>query len=316
MKIKNLNKEKNFISIVIYLKNNEKEIQNFTLEIDKLLKEKFEAYEFVFVNDNSEDKTKEKLKEISDSLTGNVVVIDLAYRHGLEVAMLAGVDFAIGDFIYEFDSIIINYDLKEIINIYYKSLEGFDIVSATSKGISKKSSQLFYKVLNSVSYRKMELTTEVFRIVSRRALNRILKNKEKLRYRKALYHYSGFNTFIYEYEVTNENIIEANLTLKEKINLAFDVLVNFSDIGTKIAINISILFLLITISTLGYTVYSYLTIDGIQSGWTTLMLFISISFSGIFFVLAILAKYMTVVMLEIKDRPSYVFKGIDRLSKK
>lgn len=316
MEIKNLNKEKNFVSVVAYLKNNENHIQDFTKKMDSLLKEKFEAYEFVFVNDNSTDRTKDMLKEISDSLTGNVVVVDLAYDHGLEVAMLAGVDFAIGDFIFEFDTIISNYNFEEVFKIYNKSLEGFDIVAATPKDVQNRSSQLFYKILNSVSYRKMELTTEVFRVVSRRALNRVLKNKEKLRYRKALYHYSGFNTYIYEYDVVNKNTLQSNLSLREKISLGLDVLVNFSDIGIKIAINISIIFLFITLSTIGYTVYSYLTLDKIQSGWTTMMLFMSLSFSGIFFVLAILAKYMTVTMIEIKDRPSYVFKGIDRLSRK
>lgn len=316
MGIKNLNKEKNFVSVVAYLKNNENHIQDFTQKMDNLLKDKFEAYEFVFVNDNSTDRTKDMLKDISDSLTGNVVVVDLAYDHGLEVAMLAGVDFAIGDFIFEFDTIISNYNFEEVLKIYNKSLEGFDIVAATPKDVQNKSSQIFYKVLNSVSYRKMELTTEVFRVVSRRALNRVLKNKEKLRYRKALYHYSGFNTYIYEYDVVNKNIVQSNLSLREKISLGLDVLVNFSDIGIKIAINISIVFLLITLSTIGYTVYSYLTLDKIQSGWTTMMLFMSLSFSGIFFVLAILAKYITVTMIEIKDRPSYVFKGIDRLSRK
>ncbi|MGL6131871.1 MAG: glycosyltransferase, partial [Fusobacteriaceae bacterium] len=129
MEIKNLNKEKNFVSVVAYLKNNERDIQDFTQKMDELLKNNFEAYEFVFVNDNSNDNTKDKLKEISDSLTGNVVVVDLAYDHGLEVAMLAGVDFAIGDFIFEFDTIVSNYDFEEVLKIYNKSLEGFDIVA-------------------------------------------------------------------------------------------------------------------------------------------------------------------------------------------
>lgn len=313
---KTLNREKNFVSIVVYLKNNEDDIQNFALKLDELFKSNFEAYEFVFVNDNSNDMTKIKLKEISDKLNGNVVMIDLAYSHGLEIAMLAGVDFAIGDFIFEFDTTKINYNLKEVLNIYFKSLDGFDVVAATPKGMKNKISKLFYSLLNFVSYRKMNLTTEIFRIISRRVLNRILKNKEKLRYRKALYHYSGFNTFIYEYEPISEEKIDSNLSLKEKISLGLDILINFSDIGLKIAINISILFLMIAIFTLGYTIYIYLTLDKIQSGWTTMMLFMSISFSGVFFVLGILTKYMILTMAEIKDRPTYVFKGVDRLSKK
>lgn len=230
--------------------------------------------------------------------------------------MLAGVDFAIGDFVFEFDSPIINYKLEEITNLYFKSMQGFDIVAASPNKELSNSSKVFYSYLNKISHRKMELTTETFRIISRRALNRVLKNKEKLRYRKALYHYSGFNTFIHKYDVINDKNIESSLNLREKINLASDVLINFSDIGIRIAMNISIFFTIIALGTLVYTVYSYLTLDNIQAGWTTMMLFMSVSFSGMFFLLAILAKYMTAAMNEIKEGPSYIFKGVDRLSKK
>lgn len=106
------------------------------------------------------------------------------------------------------------------------------------------------------------------------------------------------------------------MSLKEKFKLAFEILMNFSDLGAKLAINISLLFLLFTIFGLGYTVYSYLVLDKIQAGWTTMMLFMSISFSGIFFILAILAKYMTITMSEVKDRSNYIYKNVDRLSKK
>lgn len=311
-----LDKEKNFISIVVYIKNVENKIEEFVKKLDFFFDEKFLSYEFVFVNDNSTDKTKERLKDISDSLIGNVVVVDLAYNHGLEIAMLAGMDFAIGDFIFEFDSVDINYDLAEIMNLYQKSMEGYDIVAASPEAKLSFSSNIFYKLLNSVSYKHMNLTTEIFRVVSRRAINRILRNKEKFRYRKALYHYSGFNTYIYKYKVVNNINIENKMSLKEKFNLAFEILMNFSDLGAKLAINISLLFLLFTIFGLGYTVYSYLVLDKIQAGWTTMMLFMSISFSGIFFILAILAKYMTIIMSEVKDKPNYIYRNVDRLSKK
>lgn len=311
-----LDKEKNFISVIVYIKNAENKIEKFSKELDTFFNERFLSYEFVFVNDNSVDKTKEKLKSISDSLIGNVVVVELAYNHGLETAMLAGMDFAIGDFVFEFDSVDINYNLKEIMNLYQKSMKGYDIVAASPEAKLSFSSKMFYKLLNSVSYKHMDLTTEVFRIISRRAINRILRNKEKFRYRKALYHYSGFNTYVYKYKVINNTSIENMMSLKEKLNLAFEILMNFSDLGAKLAINISLLFLLFTIFGLGYTVYSYLVLEKIQAGWTTMMLLMSISFSGIFFILAILAKYMTITMSEVKDRPNYIFKSVDRLSKK
>lgn len=311
-----LNREKNFVSIVVYLQNNENDICYFLQSLDKFLVDRFDAYEFVLVDDSSTDKTKNKIKDISESISGNVVIIELAYKHGLETAMLAGTDFAIGDFVYEFDSPKINYNLIEIMNVYKKSLEGYDIVAASPNTPIELSSKLFYNYLNKVSQRRMELTTEYFRIVSRRALNRIFKNKEKLRYRKALYHYSGFKTYVHTYESISNEKYKSNLSLKEKIQLGSDVLVNFSDIGMRIALNISIFFIIITLFALGYTLYSYFTLDNIQLGWTTTMLFLSGSFSGVFLILAVLAKYMTVIINEIKDKPNYVFKSVNRPNKK
>lgn len=309
---KKLDKEKNFISIVVYLKNAEDKIEKFSKDIDSFFRDKFLSYEFVFVNDNSNDKTKEKLKEISDILSGNVVVVDLAYEHGIELGMLAGVDFAIGDFVFEFDSIDINYDLNEIMKIYEKSMQGYDIVAASPNTKLNFSSSIFYKILNIVSYKHMNLTTEIFRVISRRAINRILKNKEKFRYRKALYHYSGFNTFVYKYNPINDIKIENKMSLKEKINLGCEILMNFSELGVKLASSISLMFLLFTVLVIIYTVY----LNKIQEGWTILMVFMSISFSGVFLILAILAKYMTITMKEVKESPSYIFKRIDRLSKR
>ena len=48
--------------------------------------------------------------------------------------MNAGRDIAIGDFVYEFDDIFVDYDEKVIMDVYYKLLTGNDIVAASSKG--------------------------------------------------------------------------------------------------------------------------------------------------------------------------------------
>ncbi len=47
------NKEKNFISAVVYVHNNEKEIANFLENLNKKLNENFEKYEIICVNDKS-----------------------------------------------------------------------------------------------------------------------------------------------------------------------------------------------------------------------------------------------------------------------
>lgn len=316
MSKQNRNKEKNFISLVAYAKNSEDSIKDFLIQIDNLMKEKFEAYEFIIVDDASTDKTKANIKEISDSINGNLTVVELAWEHGLEKGILAGIELAIGDFLIEFDNVDINYSVNEIMKIYNKCLEGYDIVSASPNEKLKQSSEIFYNYLEKISYRKMSLTTETFRIVSRRSLNRIMKSNEKIRYRKAIYHYSGFNTSIMKYEKLDKSKKIKDIKFIEKLNLGLDIFINHSDFATKVAINISIMFLVLTLFTMIYTVYSFIAVEDIQRGWTTTMLFLSGSFTGVFLILAILSKYMTAIMIELQNKPSYTFRSLDRLSKK
>ena len=64
MKLEYTTKEKNFISVIAYVKNNEKEIEIFLRNVDEKLFKNFESYEFIIVNDSSTDQTKENIKKI------------------------------------------------------------------------------------------------------------------------------------------------------------------------------------------------------------------------------------------------------------
>ncbi len=52
----------------------------------------------------------------------------MGYSHGLEASMNAGIDLSIGDFVFEFDSCFMDFDPDVIMQVYRKSLQGFDIV--------------------------------------------------------------------------------------------------------------------------------------------------------------------------------------------
>lgn len=309
-----VSKEKNFISAVVYLDNKNNAL-SFLKKIDTVLNENFEAYEFVIVNDRYQDDELKELKAYGDKIRGNFSIVNLAWEHGLESSMIAGIDLSIGDFVLEFDTTAVDYEEQLVLDVYYKSLEGYDIVSATPRGNLKKSSKMFYSFLNKVSYRKMDLRTERFRVVSRRAINRVYNIEEKVPYRKALYHCSGFKLALLSYDA-NQDKVEDTLSLKSKIGLASDILIGFSDIGFKITSRIALFFVCISIFMAIYTVYQYFTLENVQLGWTTTMLFLSVSFSGIFVILSIMANYLTFIIKAISNRPSYVFKSIEKISRK
>jgi len=307
-------KEHVFISGVIYVYNNEKIIKEFLVKIDKIFYENFISYEIIVVNDASQDLTEQAIYNVSKELRGKVTLINLAWKHGIELAMLAGCDFSMGDFIYEIEFIDSYYTTEIFKKLYKTAIKGYDIVSATPITSLKLTSRIFYSFLNRVSYLKMDLTTETVRIVSRRALNAVIKGKEKLRYRKALYKYTGFPQTNIKY-FSKVKYISDGRNLFEKFSLAFNILLSFSNIGLRLAFIFAIIFFMISIIGGIYTVIVYFTLKSVIEGWTTLMLFISFGFSGFFLILAIIGKYLSMILTEIHDRPAYTVRNAKLLSK-
>ncbi len=305
-------KEKTFISVVAYAHNSEKTIVEFLEKIYLFFSEKFDSFEIIVINDASTDKTLALIDKHKQNYSGKVTVLTTAWKHNRELAMLAGTEMAIGDFIYEIESTDLEFPIESLWEAYEKSGTGFDVVFASPNGKLSKSSKIFYKILSKFSYQKLELRTESFKLITRRALNSILKTKEKTRYRKIIYRFSGFPTTTIQFKPTKN--IRSNMTLGEKIELAVGVLLTFSDIGLKLTLFLSILFLTISISIGIYTISIYLTEKSlIVAGWTTTMLFLSFSFSGIFLILTILGKYLTIILEETKDRPAYFIQSIRRI---
>ena len=190
-----LNLEKNFISIVVYLRNHEEYIEAFIKGLTDKLGNYFEKYEIIFVNDYSTDQTIQILKETAADLKGvSISIVNLSYYQGLETAIIAGVDIAIGDFVFEFDTPMIDYDFEEIMRVYYHSLKGHDIVSASPEIKGPFSSKLFYNIFKRYSKNNVQLNTERFRVISRRGINRINLLSTVIPYRKAIYFNCGLKT--------------------------------------------------------------------------------------------------------------------------
>ncbi|MDR0614521.1 MAG: glycosyltransferase, partial [Lactobacillales bacterium] len=223
----NAQKEQNFISLVAYVHNNENEIQKFYQTTNDLLKKHFLNYEIIFVNDASSDQTIERLKKILEKEEGSLSVVTMSYFQGLEKAMRAGDDLAIGDFVYEFDMIAVNYHPELIMDMYFEALKNQDIVVAAEKNSEKWLSKQFYRVFNKYANMQYKLGTERFRLLSRRAINRVNNMSEHLPYRKASYATAGLNLKRIEYEKTKDIFIPS--MENEKTQLAMNNLILFTD---------------------------------------------------------------------------------------
>ncbi len=310
------NKEKNFISAVIYANNNEKEINRFLEDIYNTLDRVFNKFEIIIVNDCSTDNTVQVVKDFASKAKSAVIsIVNMSFYQGLEAAMNAGVNLAIGDFVYEFDNVHKDYDDKVILDIYYQSLKGFDIVSASPKNYNRKSSKLFYKIFNKVANMPYKLNTESFRILSRRGINRVQSMSKTIPYRKALYSNCGLKLYNIIYDNDKPYKLEKNKVVNEnRKEVASDSLILFTDLAYKVSIGMTILMMFIAIITGLYVVVTFLGNTNPIEGWTTTMLFLSGSFFAVFAIMAVIIKYLSLIVNLIFKKQQYIIESIEKIT--
>ena len=305
-------KEKNYVSVVIYLHNNESILEEKLKQLDSVFASYFSHFEFVIVNDASLDQSVKTIKAMASNLNATVAILNLSYVHGIEMAMIAGQKLAIGDYVFELDTLNVDYDFDRLLNLYQESQKGFDIVSLSPNKKPSLSNRLFYGLLEKSSLLKMKLYTETARIISRRAINRVGILNTSVNYRKATYHYCGLPTTYIFYTPTKVSDYN-NLSFSSKFNLAYEIMMRYSHIASTISIGLSLFFFIFSILMIGFVIGSYIIVRNIASGWTTTMMFLTISFSGLFLVLSMILKYLDMLIRERSINKNYVYDNIEQL---
>ena len=310
------NKENNFVSAVIYVHNAEKRIGDFLETIIGIMEAYFQHSEIICVNDSSEDNSLTIIKRVGQkAVSASVTVINMSYFHGLELAMNAGLDMTIGDFVFEFDNTYLDFDPAAVMMIYSHSLKGYDIVSASADRKERFTSKLFYQVFARYSDISYKMSTESFRVLSRRAINRISSMNKTTPYRKVLYANCGLKSDNLKYTAVHNIPIVTNKKEKEfRVELAADSLILFTRIGYSFARSMMILMMLMSVLVTLYSVAVYTTAHPV-AGWTTTILFLSIAFFGLFGVLTIVIKYLQLLVNLVFKRKHYSFESIEKLTK-
>ena len=310
-------KEKNFISAVVYVHNHEKQVEAFLPMLYRELSDHFDQFEIICVDDVSTDGSIPAVKAFASKIDSCIVsIVHMSLFQGLELSMNAGVDLAIGDYVFEFDSTLADYDRSLIMRIYKEAQSGFDIVSAAPKGIKRKSSWLFYKIYNKNSKSIYPLRSEAFRILSRRAVNRVHSISKTVPYRKALYANCGLrlNAVFYEPEMS-EAMPFSRQTDEQRRDLAADTFILFTDVAYKISLALSGILLMFTAFSAVYTCVTFFGQHRPVAGWTTTMLLLSGGFFGVFLLLTIVIKYLSMLVDLIFKRQKYLIESIEKLTK-
>ncbi len=301
-----MNKEQNFVSAVVFVRNNEDTVIAFFEKIAGELDAHFEQYELIAVNGASEDCSLQKLEEWGKSQNRPLTVVHMSTRQSREACMNAGLDAAVGDYVYAFDSVEAEFPEDLIFQSYEKALEGNDIVSvcpSRQRGVSF----VFYFLFNSHSNSPYKLRTNAFTLVSRRAIHRVHAISSYMPYRKAAFASCGLKCSTIEY---------AGCMGKQdgRVRLAEESLLLYTNLGYRVSMLLSVCMILVTLCAFIYAIVVYCLGKTIV-GWTTTTLLISVGFTGVFLGNSIIVKYLALILELHSKRERYLIENIEKIQK-
>ncbi|MBN8701484.1 MAG: glycosyltransferase family 2 protein [Bacteroidetes bacterium] len=300
------------ISVIIPVHNEELVLDAAYTRITASIKKISSNYELLFVNDGSKDKSIELIKRFA-SIDNNVKYIDLSRNFGHQIALSAGIDAALGNSV-----VIIDADLQDppelIAELYNKLNEGFDVVYAKRrerKGerfLKKLVAKYFYRVFSKIIPFEIPIDTGDFRILNKRIVEQLRQMPEQQRFLRAQIAWLGFNQSFVEFDREPRYAGKGTYTYKKLWAMAVDGITAFSSTPLKIASNIGLCLLTISVVLLGYLFFNWLETN--QHPSSALLLLFAILFIGSIqlICLGIIGEYISRINTNVRNRPLYVVK--------
>lgn len=304
------------ISVIVSCYNEEESLPLFYKEMNKVMEEMTSnEFELVFVNDGSSDKTLDVIKSLREKDT-RIRYVSFSRNFGKEAAMLAGLDYATGDYITLMDA-----DLQDPPRLLPAMLEyindGYDCVGTrrvTRKGeppIRSFFARMFYKLINKLSKVEMVDGARDYRLMTRQMVDAITSTREYNRYSKGLWSFVGFKTKWLEFENVERIAGETKWSFWKLFKYAIDGIVAFSTVPLTMAAFLGILFCLIAFIMILVIIFKTVMWGDPVGGWPSLACII-IFVSGIqLFFMGIFGEYLAKTYLETKKRPIYIVKETD-----
>lgn len=298
------------ISILIPAYNEQEVLQMLYERLHKLAGENTHyQFEFLFVNDGSRDKTLEILKKLT-TRDPRVAYVNLSRNYGKETAMLAGFDHVTGDAM-----VIIDADLQDPPELIPQMLEyweeGYDDVYAKRRSrageswLKKRTSQWYYKLLQSSTRIPIQVDTGDFRLLDRRCIDALREFRESERYTKGMFSWIGFNKKEVMYDRDPRAAGETKWNYSKLVNLAIDGLTSFTTAPLRLA---SIMGFIVSAAAFVYIVYLLIRpFFGVSTGggYSSIMAVV-LFLGGIQLIsLGIIGEYIARIFNETKHRPLY-----------
>ena len=298
------------VTILIPAYNEEEVIGSLFDRLDGLANSiKNYKFEFLFVNDGSRDNTLEIIKSQAKK-DSRVSYINLSRNFGKEIAMIAGIDHVRGDAM-----VIIDADLQDPPELIPEMIkhweEGYDDVYARRSSregetwLKKKTSEMYYKILQSSTNIPIQIDTGDFRLLDRRCIDALKQFRESQRNTKAMFSWIGYKKKEILYNRDPRLAGTTKWNYRKLSNLAIDGITSFTTAPLRIA---TITGLLISAISFLYIIYLLVRpLFGVSTGAgysSTLAVILFMGGVQMLF-LGVIGEYIGRIFNETKNRPLY-----------
>lgn len=299
-------------SVVIPVYNEEAVVQESYRRLKAVMGSTGEAYELIFVNDGSRDKTEEMVSALCDA-DSCVRLLSFSRNFGHQTAITAGMDASSGQAV-----VVIDADLQDppeiILEMIAKWKEGYDVVYGqriSREGetwFKKLTAKGFYRILKALTSVDIPVGTGDFRLIDRKVCDVLSSLNEKNRYVRGLVSWVGFKQTAVRFHRQERYAGETKYPLKKMLKFAMDGITTFSYKPLKLTSYLGFFVSLCSFLYLLVVLYLKLFTEKTVSGWASAVS-VSLLFNGvILMMLGIIGEYIGRIYDETKNRPLYIIR--------
>ena len=303
--------EKPCYSIIAPCFNEEAVLPELLRRMREVMGQTGETWELVLINDGSRDRTAEIMRELH-AADPRVKVVDFARNFGHQIAVTAGLDYALGDAV-----VIIDADLQDPPEVILEMIdcwkEGYEVVYAVRterKGetwFKEFTAKLFYRIIYRITDVDIPLDTGDFRLMDRKVVEAMKQMREKHRFIRGMTSWVGFRQTGVEYVRAERYAGETHYPFRKMFKFALDAITSFSYAPLQLATYLG--FIIAALSAVAALLVVFARLFGGATAFygqaTTL---VAVLFLGgvQLITLGIIGEYLGRISDEVKDRPLYV----------
>jgi glycosyltransferase involved in cell wall biosynthesis len=300
------------ISFVVPVFNESPNITPLYQELSAVMSNVKHAFEIIFVDDGSTDDSVAAIHGLG-SRDRRVFCIELSRNFGQQYALKAGMDIAKGDCVISMDCDL-QHPSDVVLQLIQKWEEGYDVVytkrlpDKTLPWLKRKTSDMFYKVLNILSDTKLESGVADFRLLSRNVVQAIIGLKESGMFLRGLVKWVGFKQARIDYHAHNRHSGVSKYTFKKMVAFALQGVLSFSTRPLFFILYTGLFLLIISLAVLAWIVIDWVTTG--EPNWFAVVLdVLLLFFSTQLVMIGIISVYMSRLVAESRNRPLYIVRS-------